>query len=497
METNQFSEPTRQSSKGILIIFALKTFKFFKSFFLLFLAFGVSFSRSKYFENLSLSLVVLIGFGILVYLLVVAFLNYWNFKFYLKDDDFYLTTGILNKESTVISKSKIQNVYIKQNFLQQLIDVVSLNIETAGDTDSEIEIRALGKSVALQLKAELFTKSSNTPLQNETLENKKVFCRVAPKRLLLEGISQNHLRNFLIIVSFVYGLYYEFTSYISNLEFESRLEELINFKDDIASNFVIQYFVFIVFGILVTLVFSVIKTFVIHFNLEVVEHQKTIEINKGLFNKVSLSLVPNRIQNIVIKTNRFKQYLNLHTVSVKQAMVHKKQRDNFVIIALEKNQVNQLLDKLLLNYSTPSATFKPHAYYKRILAFRIFIPIPIINMLGYLMFGSAFLWFNIILVVTAMLYVYFAYKKAYYSIDDNFVTIGGGVIDTVTSILEIHKIQAVELKQTIFQKRHHITSVYIFTASKTLKIPYILEKEAKAIHDFLLFKVESQAKDWM
>lgn len=79
---------------------------------------------------------VLIGFGILVYLLVVAFLNYWNFKFYLKDDDFYLTTGILNKESTVISKSKIQNVYIKQNFLQQLIDVVSLNIETAGDTDS-------------------------------------------------------------------------------------------------------------------------------------------------------------------------------------------------------------------------------------------------------------------------------------------------------------------------------------------------------------------------
>ncbi|WP_412561867.1 hypothetical protein [Winogradskyella sp. MIT101101] len=35
------------------------------------------------------------------------------------------------------------------------------------------------------------------------------------------------------------------------------------------------------------------------------------------------------------------------------------------------------------------------------------------------------------------------------------------------------------------------------TASKSVTIPYVNESEAKYIYDYLLFRVESQAKDWM
>ena len=77
------------------------------------------------------------------------------------------------------------------------------------------------------------------------------------------------------------------------------------------------------------------------------------------------------------------------------------------------------------------------------------------------------------------------------------MTIGSGVIDTTTNILEIHKIQAVKIKQTIFQNRRRIASVVISTASKSVTIPYVSKSEALAIYNFLLFKVESQDKDWM
>jgi len=114
-----------------------------------------------------------------------------------------------------------------------------------------------------------------------------------------------------------------------------------------------------------------------------------------------------------------------------------------------------------------------------------------------LIFGNHMWWINIIFLGVGMLYIYYTYKKAYYKINDEFIIIGSGFIDRTTNILEIHKIQAVKLRQSIFQKYKGISSVIISTASKSVKIPYVSDKEAKSIYDFLLFKVESQDRDWM
>ncbi|MFT7049912.1 MAG: putative membrane protein [Psychroserpens sp.] len=497
MKASDFSKPIRQSSKGIIIIFALNAYNFVRRFFVLFIAFGISLTKKKTFAHVTPTVIFLVIVGILILLLVLAILKYLNFKFYLSKDDFHLSTGIINKDNTIISKSKIQNVYIKQNFLQQIINVVSLNIETAGDNKSEISIKALDKPTALKLKKELFTKSNSTETLTDAVESRNVFFRVSLKRLFLEGISQNHLRSFLIITSFVFGLYYEFKDYFRDLKLKQGLEELIHLDKESLLNIIIINTVFILVAILISLLFSVLKTVVTNFNLEVVENQKTIEINKGLFNKVSLSLTPSRIQNIVIKTNRIKRYFDLHTLSVKQAMVNVKQRKNFVIIALEKEQLKHLVDKLLVNYTSAIERSNPKGYYKRILALNMFALASIINVPGFIIFGNMMWYINIALVLFSVLYVTVTYRKAFYKIDDQFLTIGSGFIDTTTDILEIHKIQAVKLKQTIFQKRIQISSVIISTASKSVKIPYVSETEAKSIYDYLLFKVESQNRDWM
>lgn len=500
MEISDFSQPIRQSSKGIIVIFAFNVFKFFKKFFVLFIAFGVSLMRRKSFANISPTMMLSGLIVILIVILVIAILKYLNFKFHLSKDDFHLATGIINKDNTVIPKSKIQNVYIKQNFLQQLINVVSVKIETAGDKKSEIEISALDKPTALLLKKKLFNKStidSKTTEEAEYAEESEVFFKVTPIRLLLEGLSQNHFKSLLGISAFVFGLYYEFEDYLKDLHIEERVEDYVKLDEDTFVNLLITNALIILGAVLFSLVFSVIKTFIINFNLEVVEHQKTVEINKGLFNKVSLSLTPSRIQNLVVKTNRIKQYFGLHSLSVKQAMVNAKQQKNFNIVALEKSQLNYLLNKLLLDYNEDGETAKPRPYFMRISALEMLLFGVVINSFALFLFGKDLLWINAIFIPFAALYVYFAYRKAYYRISDNFVTIGGGVIDTTTNILEIHKIQAVNLKQTIFQKRRNIVSVVIFTASKSVTIPYVSKSEGLSIYNFLLYKVESQDRDWM
>jgi putative membrane protein len=343
----------------------------------------------------------------------------------------------------------------------------------------------------------LFNKSNISEALHTAIETKNIFFKVSLKRLFLEGVSQNHLRSFAVIASFVFGLYYEFKDYFIDLKLKQRIEEMIHLDEESILNIIILNSVFILFTILVSLLFSVLKTVITNYNLEVVENQKTIEINKGLFNKVSLSLTPSRIQNIVIKTNRVKRYFGLHTLSVKQAMVNVKQRKNFEIIALEKDQLKHLVDKLLTNYTSDIEQSKPKSYYKRILALQMLVLILIINIPGFFIFGNRMWYINIALLLFSVLYILVTYKKAYYKIDNEFITIGSGFVDTTTNILEIHKIQAVKLKQSIFQKRRQISSVIISTASKSIKIPYVSETEAKSICDYLLYKVESQDRDWM
>lgn len=497
MEVTDFSQPIRQSAKGIIVIFAFNVFNFFKKFLVLFIAFGVSLMRRKSFGNLTLTMLLLGLIAVLLIILIIAILKYLNFKFYLNKDDFHLATGVFNKDTTIIPKSKIQNVYIKQNFLQQLISVVSVKIETAGDKKSEIEISALDKPTALLLKKELFTDAKFEIITTEHIEQREIFFKASPKRLLLEGLSQNHFKSFLLIAAFVFGLYNEFKDYLEDLNLEESVEGIINLDEDTLLNLVITNVIIILAVILISFTFSVVKTFIINFNLEVVEYQKTIEINKGLFNKVSLSLTPSRIQNLVIKTNRLKQYFGLHSLSVKQAMVNKKQQKNFNIVALEKAQLNYLLHKLLVNYKEESEIAKPRPYFMRISALQVLFFGIIINGIVLFFFGMDMLWINSVYVPFAILYVYFAYKKAYYRISENVITIGSGVIDTTTNILEIHKIQAVKVFQTIFQKQRGIASLKISTASKSVTIPYVSKLEALSVYNFLLYKVESQDTDWM
>ncbi len=499
MQKIDFSKPVRQSPKGVMVIFGFRAFKFFKSFFIIFVAFGLSLIRKNSIVNLSPPIIILILFVIFISILIFSILKYLNFKFHVTHDDFLLSSGIFNKDNIVIPKSKIQNVNITQNFLQQLINVVSVKIETAGDDSSEIEINALDRENARRLKEELFVKKPTLRQENEDeIEIKDdVFFKASIKRLLLEGISQNHFKSFLIILSTIFGLYYEVKDYVKDLKLEENLQNNINVADTNLTGLLFLYIASILVFLLISITFSVVKTLIVNFNLEVIEHHKNIEINKGLFNKMSLTLTPSRIQNLVVKSNRLKEYLGLYRLSVKQAMVNKKQQKNFGIVALDKQQLNYLVRKLFNNYSQPSTYQKPESYFKRVLWFQLGVVLLVLNLPLFFVFGNLFWIANIPLVLLIAVYVHFKYEKSRYAISDGHITIGSGFIDTLVNILEIHKIQSVQFKQSFFQKRRDIASVVISTASKNVSIPYVKSEIAKSICDRLLFEVESQHRDWM
>ncbi|WP_296313193.1 PH domain-containing protein [Winogradskyella sp. UBA3174] len=497
MSAHNFEIPSRQSAKGIIVIFGVSIFKIFKAMIIIFAALVLKFLQSDKSPDFTSLKVVLPVLGIIVVFLLLAVFRYLNFKFYVKDDYFFLRKGIFNKEEISVSTSKIQNVYIKQNVLQQLINVVSLSIETAGDDKTEIEISALSRPKAEALKSILMLSSRANDVGKNVQVEEVIYFKASIKKLLLEGVSENHFKSFALIFAFIISIYQDLKEFVNQLNLTSRFGSW--FELDGESFMALLLFnVTIVVALLISSFFlSMIRMFVQNFNLTVKRKTEGLEISKGLLNKINLSLSASRIQNSTISTNRLKRAFGLYKLAFTQAMANKKQQINFNIVGLGKLQINELLDQFYPDVQKRLLKNKPNKYLMHRLLFTSALVVVLLN--AGLYFGpKTLLFINIPLVVYIIANALYAYKKAYYHLDDDYIVVGGGkLIDTSTDFLEIKKVQAVTLNQSIFQKSRGLASVVIFSASKPLTIPHIELSMAFNIKNYLLFKVESENKDWM
>ncbi len=493
MSNFDFSQPSRQSSKGIIVIFGLQMVKFLKNGFIFFIPFIIRFINKGSVYGLALPYVLLIFFGILALILLVSILKYLNFKFYSSSEGFHLEKGIVNKENILIPKTKIQNVYIKQNLLQQVINVSSLTIETAGNDNAEVEISALPLDYALELKKELMANRTAEILEDDTI----VYYQASIPKLFLEGITNNHIKSMIIIFTFFIGWFYENKEFLQEFKLSEKFNQWFPTDSDSLSTVILINLVAIIVMLLGVMVFSIFKTILVNYNLTVKEQNKNLEISKGLFNKVNLNLLPSRIQSITITTNRLKQLFHLNTLHIKQAMTNKEQKDKLSVVGLNTHQVNYLIDYMYSDFKKPEHKQKPEFYFKRLLIIRSVIILLILNAIIYLLNDSSFWLLNLLVVPYAFLFVKYTYRKYCYSVEEKYVTIESGFIESTLQILEVHKIQSVSITQTIFQKRNQIASLIIDTASSSLQIPHIKEDHAKYLMDYLLYKLEISQKNWM
>ena len=135
----------------------------------------------------------------------------------------------------------------KQNLVQQALDVLSLEIDTAGTIGKELKIHALEQSFALELQKQL-SSAKQSPDAKETSVQKeieeKLILKLSPADLLKIGISENHFR----AGSDYYGFWLQVYQKIQDL-FQDRANEYSNefvqYMSD--SNWVLLVFLLVFF----------------------------------------------------------------------------------------------------------------------------------------------------------------------------------------------------------------------------------------------------------
>jgi len=495
--TFNFSEFSRQSPKGILVIYLNQIYRTIKvSWILLFLIFKdfSEFSDTK-------ALYILLGvIGVLVFLLIRAFLLYKNFVFKIEDQHLILKQGILKKTNTSIPFHRIQNINFKQNVVQQLINVYEVAIETAGSNDTEIAIKALSLEKAEAFK-DLVSKSTHAN-ENEYKEKETPFVKISVAELFKVSLTENHLQNLFLFLAIVIGFFQQIQQIFDGFGKTEELDGFIADSTNAISTSLLLILIFLILLVVIAFLSSFVRVFLNHFNLTAYLKDDSMEINQGLFTKKSIVLKKQKVQNITVSTNPLKRLVGINFITFKQAVsgVVSQKKDKLIrLVGCKLEQVNVIKENLFaIDDVEQKSKQYPDAYYKRrvyILSFLFLIAI-YIGLFFFIKYQYVTASLVLVLPVTLLL-ISKKLKKRYYKLSNDFLLTGSGLIETHTTYLEKFKVQNIKLKQTIFQQRNKVADLVFQTASGKITIPCIPFEKANEIYNDTLFKVETSTKSWM
>ncbi len=495
MNKLDLSKPTRQSVKGLVLIFVQGVRQSIRIFWPLIL---VVVFQEKLLEN---KLILgLIGATILLLLIAHTILFYLNFYFYVTDDEFILKTGYLRKKQLTIPLARIQSVNTKQNILQQLLNVVTLEIDTAGTAAKELKIHALEKPFATELQNLLRAgKAKNEIIDStEQIEIKesaeKLILKLTPADLLKIGISQNHFRTGLIILAFGFQIFQKIQDIFAE-KAEEYSNELVTFMS--GSNLALIVFL-IIFFLVVSILFSLFRTVFKYFDFKLLKQENAYRIEAGLVNKRNVVLPYNKIQELNWETGPIKKLFGIYHLVFKQAVSAQNKRVQLVDAPGCLTEHLNLLKTDLFGDDELKDIPKIYTnkYYFRILWIIIgWIPVTLVSPF---LFTEWLFWIGaVVWLLISAGYSFLILKKRYFKMNSDQIRISKGAISHKFTQMELFKIQSVEFKQTIFQKRRSLASLQLMNASGSMTIPYIDESIAKQIYNYLLYHTEISEKRWM
>ena len=493
-----FDEFSKQSTKGIFVIYVKQLFNALKATWVFAIIFVQQFSQLPEIAITWVYVGIVAGF---LFFFIRAYLIYSHFLFKIEAQHFVLKEGVLGKKNTSIPFDRIQNINFKQNIIQQMMNVYEVSIETAGSNSTEISIKALTLENAQALKVALTAVAENKG-HAELYAEAEPLLKIGLLELLKVSLTENHLQSLLIFIALVFGVLQQLNDVLEGVGKHDSLKEYVQIDpSDILNSFTVVAILLLVL-LCIGLLSSLVRMLLFHFNLTLFIKDSAFEITQGLFTKKSIVLNRDKVQSITISTNPIKEKLGISFVTFKQAAsgnVKKKQQKLIRIIGCLSHQIHTIKNVLYANETIDEQTrFYPDTYYLFRMYLRSTLGLLLLNaILIFLLKNFAWLFVNCISIPVVILLVHLKFRKAFYQFDQELLVVGSGRIESHVNYLPLFKVQNIKMKQTLFQKRRNVVNVVLQTASGKIRIPCIEKQRALALYNYILFKVESNKESWM
>lgn len=498
-----FSQPQRQSPIGVLVMFFDTIRVYARALWPILIVWILKFREWN-------TLYLIAGIiGVFIIIAAIAYLKYRNFTFFLdsENEEFVITEGILNKTRITIQLDKIQQVNIKQSFLQRIISVYAVDVDTAGSNKQEVGIKAVSHEVALDLKSRLLEDQSKsiriteTALENEKAENRQEeypFVKISFFSLIKVGLTSNYVKSFLLLLAFFFSTYENLKHVFGN--------NTIN-EDKIGSylsgNVLLEVIPLFVLGLFVViLVMNVGRMIFVYFDFRIIRQNGSLLLSYGLLNTKSTIIKPEKVQITTVTRNYFQKKLDILQIKIRQATSGEKQDKHSAIDIPGCNGVERDEILKLIFHALPEkgVMLKPNF---RKLGFAVFLTI-IVPLLGFYTIryyngsvNTSIDYFVPVYVLVLSLLQYFKYKNYRLFIHDNFIIKQSGAWDISHEIIKPGKIQAITTSQLFWHKNLNIGSLVLHTAGGDIAFQLGDFEKIKSYVNLWLYEMEVSDSNWM
>ncbi|GEP50975.1 hypothetical protein FNO01nite_16470 [Flavobacterium noncentrifugens] len=498
-----FSQPQRQSSIGVLIMFFDTIQEYGRALWPLIVIGIFKFDdANRLYIFLSIP-IIFITIGI------IAYLKYRNFTFFIDNEnsEFVVTEGVFNKTRTTIQLHKIQQVNIKQSLLQRIIGVHALDVDTAGTNDKEVSIKAVSHELALNLKSVLLDNirkvSENETVASESFDvqnaiSEQPFISISFLSLLKVGITSNYIRSLGLLLAF-FVTTYDYIIRFSNHGIINE-DQFINYFD---KGFVMRFVgILIVLLLAAILIINIFRTIVKFFNYQITKQSGSLLLSFGLFATKSTIIKPEKVQIISVTQNYFQKKFDILELKIKQATSGEKEarKQAIEIPGCNKNEHIAILKLLFGEMPGKGFMLKPNF---RKLGFAVFLTIVLPLVLFYLValngapnlleyhYGVA------VYVVFMGIIQYFSFRNNRLFINDRFIIKQSGAWDISNEIIEPHRIQAITTSQLFWHKSLNIGSITLHTAGGNVGFQLGNFEKIRNYANLWLYEMETSDSNWM
>jgi putative membrane protein len=510
-----FSQPKRQNAIAVILLFANNLRRWAAGLIPLFFVFGQGGSKGIFFAF------ILIGLGILALLGFIGFsIAQWQrFVFYVEGDHFVLEKGVLVKTKLDIPIERIQSIHLKRNIFHRVFNITSLQVDSAGSKGSELEINALDRPFAhalrdflYQAKAEIKAEkeeqdSEAKPLasaeafvakraeaQSHAEEEEKPILSLSPWEVLIVGLTENHLRTGFFALALVFGYANQLMQYM-----EEQLDRYIQEGTEQLAQLGLTVILFGTVAFLVlSVLISVIRTFLNFFNFKATHTREVLQIKTGLLSIKEYQVPKPKIQYLEKSSNPLRKLVNIYTMVIFQATSEQNQSAKVEIPGCKESALETLYEEYMPEtLGQPYTHFSPDAFYRfRLMMFRTVIPS--LLLLGAAVFTEPWVYAVLALYLPASIVINLKYYGSVQLelFDEGLRLKKGWIFPTVVD-LPLYKVQNVELKQSIFQERRDLKSLQIHLASGSVTMPFLPQQLAHSLANLLLYKVERSNRKWM
>lgn len=506
-ETHPFSKPTRQSPAALVFILGRVLRMLLRQFWYIIPV--LLFNKKGSINGFTIFLI-----GLALVSATMSLLNYFKLYFYIKDGELVLEKGVFRKSKITVPLDRIQTVNFQQNILHQVFNVVAVDIDTAGSSGKEFSLHAISKPLAEALREQVGSSSVGSwqsvlgelhsdlptplPVTSHQLPftNHQLLFRLHPLDLVKIGASQNHIRTAGILMAFIIG-FADDVEQALNMNLEKKLNWWLGTTD--GSDLLSWLMIGIPFLLFISFVGTLFRTVLQYFDLRFWRTERGFKIVSGLFTRQEVSAILTKIQYVEWSASPLMRLFKMMQVRMPQAA---------------SVEVNDKLSVGLPGCYEPQLSAVRAAYFPSeneqewerhgIAGFNIWLrfltigPLPalILVLITRSWMGAwSHIWWAWLLAAALLAWQW--QRTWFWHISEAGLRAEWGVWTRKSVLLQWYKVQAVSTHWGFFSSPTGRSKLTFYTAAGAVHIPYVSVAMAAAVQDFVLYKIETDKREWM